>query len=243
MERSNTLIGFLFFLLIPLCVSASEREVARPSIAEPMVFDLVRPLGAERGELEVNNLTRRIGQEWFWAPEIEYAFADGYSIEFELPFEGDRLAEYKAAVQGTIGTAFRGRLIHGWQWIAIRPAAAPHWSSDGLYLAGYQINRHWSAFTITGLRHSREGAQGHTLGLHNPSVFLTLSKHLTIGFENNFAWSSRDRNHRMHMPQMHIQLSRKNLIQFGFGWQKDGTGSAPVIGFRLVRQLKGAIED
>ena len=209
-----------------------------------MVFDLVRPLGAERGELEVNNLMRRIGNEWLWAPEIEYAFADGYSVELELPFESDRLAEYKAALQGTIGTHLRGRLIHGWQWIGIRASGAPHWSTDALYLAGYQIDRRWSVFSMTGVRHLRAGAYRQNLGLHNPSLFVLINKRVTLGFENNFAWGTRDQKQRMHMPQMHLQLSKNNLLQFGYGWEKAGSGSgAPVMGFRLVRQLRGAIED
>ena len=66
-----------------------------PHIPEPMVFDMVRPLGAQRGELEINTLAQRnlsgSGSRTEWAPEIEYAFMDGLAIEFELPFENSEL--------------------------------------------------------------------------------------------------------------------------------------------------------
>jgi hypothetical protein len=76
-----------------------------PHIPEPMVFDLVRPLGARRVEFEFNTLllaplNRRVGlaneipdsigltqergerHRAEWAPEFEYAIRDGLAIEF-----------------------------------------------------------------------------------------------------------------------------------------------------------------
>src|SRR5687768_4202682 len=64
-------------------------------IPEPLVFDLVRPLGSARGELEANTLMTRSSKtgQFAWAPEIEYAFANGYAVELELPFENSSLEE------------------------------------------------------------------------------------------------------------------------------------------------------
>ena len=74
-------------LLLLASVPAGAQEA--PEIAEPMVFDLVRPLGARRGELEVNALAQRNlsgpDRNVEWAPEIEYAVADGFAVELELP--------------------------------------------------------------------------------------------------------------------------------------------------------------
>src|SRR5690606_26148017 len=62
---------------------------AAPHIPEPLVFDLVRALGAKKNELEANALvvTRfRRGRPTFdWAPEVEWAVADDVAIELELP--------------------------------------------------------------------------------------------------------------------------------------------------------------
>lgn len=93
----------------------------RPRIPEPLVFDLIRPLGAEKGELEVNSLFRIAPSDQprrlQWAPEVEYAFAEGYGIEFELPLENAGVASYKGAIQGTLPGPWKRRFIHGWQAI------------------------------------------------------------------------------------------------------------------------------
>ncbi|MFN4038747.1 MAG: hypothetical protein ACK4IB_05380 [Erythrobacter sp.] len=61
-----------------------------PLIPEPMVFDMIRPLAAPKGELEANTLAlfplNARGEDIDWAPpEIEYAFANGWAAEFECP--------------------------------------------------------------------------------------------------------------------------------------------------------------
>jgi hypothetical protein len=58
---------------------------AMPHVPEPLLFDLVRPLGEHVDSSIVE-----------WAPEIEYAFADGYAVELEFPFVDSDLVEYKA---------------------------------------------------------------------------------------------------------------------------------------------------
>jgi hypothetical protein len=78
------------------------REFRGPIIPEPMVFDMVRPLGARRGELEVNVLglvpLKRDGgaPAIEWAPEVEWAIRDGFAVEFELPFRRVRQASLRA---------------------------------------------------------------------------------------------------------------------------------------------------
>ena len=62
-------------------------------IPEPLIFDLVRGLGAERGEFEANVLGEfplgdKSGRGIEWAPEVEYAIVDGFALEFEVPFHG-----------------------------------------------------------------------------------------------------------------------------------------------------------
>jgi hypothetical protein len=42
---------------IPTSISGAT-SAAIPAIPEPMIFDMVRPLGARRGELEVNALAK-----------------------------------------------------------------------------------------------------------------------------------------------------------------------------------------
>ena len=68
-----------------------------PDIPEPMVFDMIRPLTAKRGEVEVNTLVQRDLSgprgEVEWAPEIEMAVADGFAVELELPLIDTRVVQ------------------------------------------------------------------------------------------------------------------------------------------------------
>lgn len=100
-----------------------QDEAAAVHIPEPMVFDLVRGLGAVQGEAEVNVLgvfplrtSDPHGVEW--APEIEAAVLDGLALEFELPLENTHPEAVKFAAQYAFGTAFNHHFIHGVQGIA-----------------------------------------------------------------------------------------------------------------------------
>lgn len=119
---------------------ATANETGYPHVPEPMVFDMVRPMGARRGELETNvlALSPLSGQERTieWAPEVEYAVADNLAIEFELPFEGRRLAELKMGVQGTFGTLDGGRIVHGIQYLGIYERESRSASHALLYMVG-----------------------------------------------------------------------------------------------------------
>ena len=82
MRPSVRFTAVLPALLLGLCLAPDARsEDDRP---EPMVFDLVDPLGATPGKTEINTLlgySPRTG-DMAWSPEIEFAFAKGHSIEF-----------------------------------------------------------------------------------------------------------------------------------------------------------------
>jgi hypothetical protein len=124
-----------------------------PRIPEPMVYDLVRPLGAVKGELEVNSLflqPLRRGRSLEWAPEIEYTFARGYGIELEIPMEGVRRESWKAALQGTLGHSHRQETIHGWQALSERWNHEDRGKADLLYLTGTRWHDRWSTFTMIG---------------------------------------------------------------------------------------------
>ncbi len=90
----------------PRGAQVHQDEAAVVHIPEPMVFDLVRGLGAVQGEAEVNVLgvfplrtSDPHGVEW--APGIEAAVLDGFALEFELPLEDTHLEAVKFAAQYT----------------------------------------------------------------------------------------------------------------------------------------------
>lgn len=189
----------------------------RPHIPEPMVFDLVRPLGVQQGEFETNVLaghSLRNG-ETDWAPELEYAVRDGLAVEFELPFENLSIAEYKLAVQGTLGTLFGRRFIHGWQAIGRYDRHHDGYSADALYLAGYRWDHAFSTFNMAGLRWSGIDRRNKLAGIVNTSWFYGVSDRVTLGIELDNEIASRWGY--LLMPQMHLDFTDHATLQLGAG--------------------------
>ena len=92
----------------------------RLGIPEPMIFDLVRPLGTAKGEFEVNSLfiaPLKRGGRAYWAPEIEYSFGRGLAVEFELPISGLEVESYKMAAQQKLPIRRTRMFTHGLQGI------------------------------------------------------------------------------------------------------------------------------
>lgn len=191
-----------------------------PHIPEPLLFDLVRPLGAKKGELEINTLgdfNTRNG-EIEWAPEIEYAFADGMALELEFPGEHTRITDYKIALQGTLDYWFNNpNLIQGWQVIAKKNRDTKEFSTDALYINGYRINSHWSMLNMIGLRKSTLGDNDKLVTLMNNNLFYDVNSRITFGIELNHEIDRAGRWRYRYTPQTHIDINGKATLQAGFG--------------------------
>ncbi len=214
----------------------------RPKIPEPMVFDLIRPLGAKRGEFEVNSLFRmtpfQTGHRRLqWAPEVEYAFLDGYGIEFELPMENQEVESYKGAIQGTLPGPLPSKFIHGWQALAeVSGFDRSHHKINMLYLAGVRWHPKWSVFTMTGAERESIDRTSYAF-LGNYTVFYHKSRTVTYGFETNWKGEGESGRGALLMPQIQIRKTRINL-QVGAGWRwHAGQGGALQIGWRLSREF------
>jgi hypothetical protein len=246
--------------------AAPAREASRwhdaPEVPEPMVFDLVRPLGAKKGELEVNTLgvvplTRgRTGSprasdelglvplsedkgKIEWAPEIEFALWDGFALELEFPFEGSTLEELKGAVQWTAGTAFGGRFIHGFQGIVEHALQSDSTNWTGLYLAAMRFSSRWSALGMWGASHetgadARDLGGGRTQILQNLSLFCDISHNWTAGLETNYAVSMQGNSTVLLMPQMQVEMGRFFTLQFGAGVGISASETLPQAAFRAI---------
>jgi hypothetical protein len=232
-------------LLVPAAVIAASAADAAggteyPDIPEPMVFDMVRPLGARRGELETNvlALSPLSGQERTieWAPEIEYAVADGFAIEFELPFEGSRLAEFKVGAQATLGTLDEGRIAHGVQYLGIYERESDTTSHALLYMIGRRHSARWSTMSMIGVGDVRVGQSESTAGLLiNHSTFYDIG-HSRIGLELNYE-TGHDGG-ILTMAQYHAPLSQTISVQLGIGIDKQrGETTRPVAGARIVKEF------
>jgi hypothetical protein len=208
-----------------------------PYIPEPMVFDLVRALGAKRGELEANTLIvtrfRRGRADVLWAPEIEWAFADNLAIELELPMHNARVEALKAAFQATFPTKPR-RFTHGVQVITEYLLTPQETELTVLYLAGVRLNG-WSLFAMVGARTVPPmDRPHHTQALLNPSIYYDVNERVTVGVEGNFAISERGLFEGLVVPQVHVQLGRHLRVQFGGGVQVFEGLAYPVLATRII---------
>lgn len=191
-----------------------------PHIPEPMVFDLVRPLGVKRGELEMNTLSQYqiAGGHVEWAPEIEYAILDGLAVELELPFNNTTLEDYKFAIQGTL-TDHDPHFAHGWQLIGKYLRHEEHFSADFLYISGYRFGSRWATLNMFGLRGNELGERNKLLGLVNLNLFYNVNDNLAFGIEMNNEMDTHKWNLQL-TPQMHINFTDRLSLQVGLGYQK-----------------------
>ena len=209
-----------------------------PHIPEPMVFDLVRPLGAERGELEVNSLfrlpTTGSSNTLQWAPEVEYTFADGMGVEFELPMENGQVDSFKAALQATLPIP-HNRIIQGVQLLGEKARVGPASQLDVIHLLGVRWKPRWSTFTMTGLRREQVDRVRFT-PIFNQSVFFEPNRELAFGLETN--WKAKGASTRtfLAMPQVHWKASRVN-IQAGYGLSRRAGRNTGLLSWRVIREF------
>lgn len=245
-----------------LTIERVSGEEKGPRIPEPMVFDLVRPLGAKRGEAEFNTLgvipltrkSRRVddasdplglvrrssdrrGVEW--APEIEYVLADGLAVEFELPMENISVEAYKVAGQATFGTLWQHHFIHGAQVIAQYNGDPRFWTTAWLYLAGFRIDKTWSVFGMFGPRfeHGSSLSGLHKELLSNVTLFADVTNRMVAGVETNVGQVLGGHTSLLVMPQVHYEVDLHWMIQGGIGVRITNDLTLPEIGFRLIREF------
>jgi hypothetical protein len=215
----------------------------RLQIPEPMVFDLVRPLGAEKGEIEINTLFQQplTGRHRTlqWASEIEGTYAEGHAIEFELPVEGVELESYKVAMQSKLPARKSPYFTHGWQGIFEKGRRGFAWETAHLYLTGIRWHPRWSIMSLHGPRyHQPRGAAGQWSMLANNTIFYQAPRRPVIGLETNLELSRTRGNYALVMPQMHVHLGARIQFQFGVGVERSpGQSMNAAASWRLIREF------
>jgi hypothetical protein len=207
-----------------------------PAVPEPLHFDLVRGMNAERGELEVNSLfvmPGRRGRPWVeWAPEIEYAILDGFALEFELPMVDDEVHALKLAVQARLWA--RDNRMHGLQAIREDMIQHPGAESSLLWLSAWAMGRHWSLLGMAGGRYFQEHqADNGAAALVNLSVFREIGERAVVGLETNLMAGHHD-PFVLLAPQWHQAIAHDLKIQLGVGAQLDGGAWAPAGLLRFI---------
>lgn len=256
----QTLVVVLF--LLPAWHGGRACSADGPDIPEPMVFDLVRPLGAQRGEMEVNVLgvvplirrTRTFGEvpdpqgviprsrtlpTVGFSPELEVAVMDGVALEFEVPFEDGRLAAFKPALQVTFGTGLDNRFIHGAQVIGQYETEGRVWAPTAVYIAGYRFNPVWSMMGMAGAR----GEFGENTGksrvelLFNLNVFADVGPRLVAGLETNYGQLIAGHAAVLIMHQLHYAWKKRWVLQAGIGTRLVSQSAIPEAAFRFIREF------
>jgi hypothetical protein len=222
-----------------LLFSASAAAQTGPDIPEPMVFDMIRPLTAKAGEIEVNTLAQRdlTGPrgELEWAPEIEIAVADGLAVELELPLINARVVQYKMGLQKRLGTFRDGRSVHGVQYLGLHDREEGGWTSTLLWLLGNRFGERWSTMTMLGVGDVtlREGNE--TGAIINHSTFYDVNPDTVLGLEVNR--QNGQGAYWLFMPQVHRAFGKLG-VQGGIGAEKARAERfRPRLGLRLIREL------
>jgi hypothetical protein len=191
----------------------------RLRIPEPMVFDLVRPLGSTPGEIEVNTLfyVDRTGR-LRWNPEVEAVIFPWLAVEFELPMENTTLESYKFAFQGKfkrIGS-IRSPYTHGWQTIYEKGRIGYPSDFSALYISGVRWSPSISTLSLNGVQTLWGAGYREQAGLLNNTIFWQREQRPVLGLESNLRVNSRGVGSLL-MPHIHIQLPRKLSFQCGAG--------------------------
>lgn len=228
---------FLFFgILFVIILFSNNQSFAQEadvmetvSIPEPLMFDLVRGLGAKKGELEINALAdlpinNISSREVEWAPEVEYALFNGFAVELELPFENFELEAVKMAIQWTIGQSKNNKYIHGLQVIGETMLHDDITEFSLLYVPGFRFNETWSTLGLFGvmLEIGSDAPEKKETILLNASLFADVNEHIVLGLELNNTdptLQGRDDNEMslLLLPQLHYEFESGLAFQIGFG--------------------------
>lgn len=215
---------------------------AHIEIPEPMIFDLVRGLGARAGEAEVNALVMSGAPEHpellRYAPEVEIALGDGFGVEVELPLEGTHLHAVKAAVQGRLSSSDDGRWMQGVQaigeYVIGDGTGDAHllWLVSGLPVQGVAIvGMIGGRATIT-----PNGVEGRAIV--NGAGYVATSRESWLGAEINASWDPHHEHGMIRATgQVHVSVSPAFRVQLGLGVEHDAQGTAPVGGARVIAEL------
>jgi hypothetical protein len=186
---------------------------------EPMVFDMVRGLGAEQGEVEINVLvlvpTSPVAA--WWAPEVEAAVVDNFAIEFEVGLQNIDLEVLKFAFQGTVAMKEGGSTGHGLQGLVEYVIEEEAFISTALYILGARLAPPVTLVALVG-----PAIESHINGKTHGGFFLNFTlgwaphPRVIVGTEQNFEWFPNAYLIRW-MPQVHWQVCARFQIQAGFG--------------------------
>lgn len=215
-------LAVLAFAIAALTSPLAAQQDPNPHVPEPLLFDLVRGLGATQGELEVNALYRhdfRAGRDrLLWNPEVEIVVRDGVALELEFAMNREAVESVKLMTQITFGTPVPGRYIHGTQIIGEQSGIDGGYDIAALYVAALRFSPTWSLSFLQGAKYgpgSENPNAGYLAWLGNATVFAE-TQLATFGLEANVESPRTDNPTIRLTPQIHWQR-RQFAVQGGVG--------------------------
>ncbi len=192
----------------------------RLNIPEPMVYDLVRPLGVRQGEMEINALGdyNPYNGDMQWSPELEFGLSDDLAIEFELPFQDASHERYKIAIQQTLNVDVAQGTASGWQAFVDVNKHTKAVAVDATIIHAMQWGDQWSSLSMLGLRAHPLGRSARSNFLLNNTVFYEVSEAVTVGLELNQEVSLGGTWRYRLTPQLHYDASQHYTVQMGTAW-------------------------
>jgi hypothetical protein len=205
------------------------------NIPEPLLFDMIRGLGARKGELEFNSIVEQESKgSPFGGPEMEYAFARGHAVEVQMPLSSSGIDAWNMSLQGTFPYANRGAFIHGWLATGEYLLHDPGVRATAVYIAAVRLSKQWSALTMIGARAATTRRAGSLYeGVFNPSLYFDASSSITLGLELNSLLEDDGTTDLVLLPQVHWQFSREWKVQLGSGAHVDDAGATFLSALRL----------
>jgi hypothetical protein len=238
-------IIFLFAIFLSFSARAFDTYKTTREIPEPLVFDLVRRINSQKGEMEVNSLFLQSGdsevKNVYVAPEFEYAWADGKAVELEFPTEDGKVRTLKAAFQFQL-PSWIGDLT-GLQLIYEASTEKSIHEFSPLLIVAKRLSRKWSVLAMIGNRFefgndpSLKNRKFEELPLVNFNLFYDYAKLFDLGLEFNLRGAGASFEEVLIMPQIHALLARDFKLQAGFGMTYDGFRFAPVSAFRFIKEF------
>lgn len=206
---------------------------------EPMVFDMVRGLGSEQGEIEINTLVLvpTSPAEAFWAPEIEAAVVDGFALELEAGLTNTDLEILKLAFQGTVAMKEDGSSGHGIQGLFEYGLDEEVLISTALYVLGVRLAPALTLVSLIG-----PALESQINGKSYGGVFINFSlgwaphPRVVVATEQNFEWFPSTYLIRW-MPQVHWQIHARFQWQAGFGVRHSDGRTTAEAATRLIAEF------
>lgn len=238
-----TLLPLLVALAVAQPLAAQRATDRNPDVPEPMLFDLVRGLGARKGELEVNAI---VVNDWkggrdkfYWNPEVEWIVADGVGLELELAMDRGHVEAVKLMTQVTFGTPIPHRYIHGTQVIGERSGIDDGYDLSLLYVGALRLAPRWSLSLLQGAKYGagiRDRSNEYWSWLGNATLFHE-ARRATLGLELNVE-SPRSENPRIRVsPQVHLHRGDW-AVQAGVGVAASPGTQQTFGAIRVIRTLR-----